>query len=145
MDGHRDSRDDDDDCEERPHRWRLLILEDCDELIRADAKDRAGQALARLLNASDGLIGQGLRVLVALTTNEPLAALHPAVTRPGRCLAEIFVGPLSHSEASAWLAARGHAGAAAPAGATLAELYAITSSAAKVETPELRPVAGTYL
>jgi hypothetical protein len=33
--------DDDDEA----GRWRLLILEDCDELIRADAKKEAGQAL----------------------------------------------------------------------------------------------------
>ena len=126
-------------------RWRLLVLEDCDELVRGDAKKRSGQALARLLNATDGLIGQGLRVLVALTTNEPLAALHPAVVRPGRCIAEIFVGPLSRAEAASWLAGRGVSGGPAAGGATLAELYAMTGSSAKVESPELRPVAGTYL
>jgi hypothetical protein len=78
-----------------PRRWRLLVLEDCDELLQADAKRRTGQALARLLNLTDGLIGQGLAVLVALTTNEPLASLHPAVVRPGRCLAEIHVDGLN--------------------------------------------------
>jgi hypothetical protein len=54
--------------------------------------------LARLLNLTDGLLGQGLSVIVAITTNEPLQRLHPAVTRPGRCLAEIEVGPLSAAE-----------------------------------------------
>jgi hypothetical protein len=29
---------------------RLLVLEDCDELLSVDAKLRAGQGLARLLN-----------------------------------------------------------------------------------------------
>jgi hypothetical protein len=33
--------------------WRLLILEDCDELIRGEAKQSAGQALSRLLNLTD--------------------------------------------------------------------------------------------
>ena len=28
-------------------RWRLLLLEDCDELIRGEAKHTAGQALSR--------------------------------------------------------------------------------------------------
>ena len=70
----------------------MLVLEDCDELIRADAKRGAGQALSRLLNLTDGVVGQGLDVLVCLTTNEDLHRLHPAITRPGRCLAEIFVG-----------------------------------------------------
>jgi len=30
----------------RAGRWRCLLLEDCDELVRAGAKDAAGQALA---------------------------------------------------------------------------------------------------
>lgn len=91
-----------DDCDghDRP---RLLILEDCDELIASTAKERSGQGLARLLNLTDGLLGQGLSLLVAITTNEPLAALHPAIARPGRCLAQIEVGLLADAEARAWL------------------------------------------
>ena len=42
-------------------RWRLLLLEDCDELIRGEAKQSTGQALSRLLNLTDGLLGQGRR------------------------------------------------------------------------------------
>ncbi|MGN6676657.1 MAG: DUF5925 domain-containing protein, partial [Streptosporangiaceae bacterium] len=82
-------------------RWRLLLLEDCDELIGADAKRASGQALSRLLNLTDGLLGQGRRVLVAITTNEDIRSLHPAVVRPGRCLAQIEVGPLAPAEAAA--------------------------------------------
>ena len=44
-------------------RWRLLVLEDADELLRADAKRETGQALSRLLNVADGFLGQGVRVL----------------------------------------------------------------------------------
>ena len=98
------------------------MLEDCDELIRAGAKEATGQALSRLLNLTDGLLGQGRDVLVAITTNEHLARLHPAVTRPGRCLAQIEVGPLPHDEAAAWL---GTTEGLSPSGATLAELFAL--------------------
>ena len=122
-------------------RWRLLVIEDCDELVRADAKKETGQALARLLNVTDGLIGQGLRLLVAITTNEPLSRLHPAVARPGRCLAEVHVGPLSRDEAAAWLGSETRCAE----GGTLAELYALRSGLTKVHAPELRAVAGTYL
>ncbi len=104
-------------------RWRLLVLEDCDELIRAEAKSGAGQSLARLLNITDGLLGQGSKVLVCITTNEDLRRLHPAVTRPGRCLAQIEVGRLTRAEARAWLG-HDHAGLG-PDGATLAELVAL--------------------
>src|SRR5262249_18102137 len=54
----------DDEDDQDPGLWRLLLLEDCDELIRDDAKRAAGQALSRLLNLTDGLLGQGRRVLV---------------------------------------------------------------------------------
>ena len=101
--------------------WRLVVLEDCDELIRGDAKSEAGQNLARLLNITDGLLGDGLRLLVAITTNEPLARLHPAVTRPGRCLAQIEVGRLNAAEARACV---GRPVTVGPGGITLAELLA---------------------
>ena len=84
-------------------RWRLLMLEDCDELISGEAKASAGQSLSRLLNLTDGLLGQGRNALIAITTNEDLASLHPAVVRPGRCLASIEVGRLPYAEAVAWL------------------------------------------
>jgi hypothetical protein len=106
-------------------KWRLLILEDCDELVRGEAKQTAGQALSRLLNLTDGLLGQGQNVLVAITTNEELGRLHPAVVRPGRALAQIEVGPLSAAEAAAWLGTEtGLSGSPA----NLAELYALKNS-----------------
>ncbi|GAB3220234.1 hypothetical protein GCM10027447_04410 [Glycomyces halotolerans] len=99
--------------------WRLMILEDCDELIRGEAKEASGQSLARLLNLTDGLLGQGREIMVAITTNERLDRLHPAVVRPGRCLAQIEVGALSQSESSDWLG-----GESVTSPMTLAELYA---------------------
>ncbi|MER7860225.1 DUF5925 domain-containing protein [Amycolatopsis japonica] len=109
-------------------KWRLLILEDCDELVGADAKRDSGQALSRLLNLTDGLLGQGLDILVCLTTNENVARLHPAVVRPGRCLAEIEVCPLPRDEAAAWLGTENGADIGAE-GATLAELYRLRAAA----------------
>jgi hypothetical protein len=103
-------------------RWRLLLLEDCDELIRGQAKHQTGQALSRLLNLTDGLLGQGRNVLVGITTNEDLERLHPAVVRPGRCLARIEVGPLTRTESVNWLGTPDGIGRE---GATLAELYAL--------------------
>jgi energy-coupling factor transporter ATP-binding protein EcfA2 len=123
-------------------RWRLLILEDCDELIRPGAKEVSGQALARLLNVTDGLLGHGQRLLVAITTNEPLSRLHPAVIRPGRCLAQIEVGRLTSDEARRWL---GHDGARGGDGASLAELYALADETGVVETPPSGASTGQYL
>jgi hypothetical protein len=83
--------------------WRLIICEDADEYLRSDARQRSGPGLGRLLNASDGLLGRGSRNLVLLTTNDELGRLHPAVTRPGRCLSLIEFGLFSQSAASEWL------------------------------------------
>ncbi|MGK5550955.1 DUF5925 domain-containing protein [Actinomadura kijaniata] len=127
-----------DDDEER-RRWRLLILEDCDELIRGEAKQSAGQGLSRLLNLTDGMLGQGRDVLVAITTNEDLTRLHPAVVRPGRCLAQVEVGPLTQAESVAWLAGAGTEAEVGPDGATLAELVALS----KGERPAAERPSGT--
>ena len=128
------------DSDEKP--WRLLLLEDCDELIRPGAKASAGQALSRLLNLTDGLLGQGRQVLVAITTNEDIARLHPAVTRPGRCLAQIEVGPLSYVESVEWLGA--NAGVAERQN-TLAELIALRDGTQPVGTPDREAQDGLYL
>ncbi len=130
----------DDEQEER--RWRLLLVEDCDELISAAAKQSSGQALSRLLNLTDGLLAQGRDVLVGLTTNEPLNRLHPAVVRPGRGLAQIEVGPLPFAQASAWL---GSTVGLNSGGATLAELFAIQRGDRDLFPLTPEPSTGCYL
>lgn len=113
-----------DDDEDRRRRWRLLVLEDSGELLAADAKAQTGQGLSRLLNVVDGIIGQGLRVLVLVTTNEPLKRLHPAISRPGRCLAKIEFAGFPAEEAARWLADRGTRSEGASQAGTVADLYA---------------------
>jgi hypothetical protein len=100
-------------------KWRILILEDTGELLSANAKEKYGQGLSRLLNVVDGMIGQGLRVLALVTTNDELGTLHPAVTRPGRCASQIEFKPMTAEEVAAWTGEND-----AAEGATLAELYA---------------------
>lgn len=89
-------------------RWRLIILEDAGELMSADARQRTGQGLSRLLNVTDGLIGQGLKVMVLITTNEEVQNLHPAVSRPGRCATHVKFDSLDASEIQAWYQAHSH-------------------------------------
>ena len=113
---------DEDDDEDDETGWRLLVLEDTGELLTADAKQRAGQGLSRLLNVADGLLGQGLRVLVLVTTNEPIRSLHPAISRSGRCVSSLEFPAFPAAEADAWLEARGGSGDATAR--TLASLFA---------------------
>lgn len=106
--------------------WHLILIEDGDEFLTMDAKERSGQALSRLLNITEGFIGQGLNVLLLITTNEPIQRLHPAVSRPGRCLADLEFGLLTAQESGAWLSSRKVKCAVSPGGHTLAELYQMT-------------------
>jgi hypothetical protein len=128
--------------EEQPEMWRVLVLEDTGELLAADAKERTGQALSRLLNTVDGMIGQGLRVLVLVTTNEDLKRLHPAVQRPGRCALQVSFGELSLEDARAMLDDRGGDPELAQRGMSLAELYALLDGYAEQPAERLVGFAG---
>jgi hypothetical protein len=113
------------DEEDGQQQWSLLVLEDAGDFLQPDAKqETGGPALARFLNVVDGLIGHGLKVMVLVTTNEEVKELHEAVSRPGRCAADVRFGKLSTEESHRWLQEhRAHPDV--PAGnRTLAELYA---------------------
>jgi len=124
----------DENSEEAEKAWRLLVLEDTGELLTPDAKTVIGQGLSRFLNVVDGLIGQGLRVLVLVTTNEEIRALHPAVARPGRAAANVEFMSLSAQEARTWLDAHGVPDASTEA-RTLAALYAQLEGRDPTEPP----------
>jgi Domain of unknown function (DUF5925)/ATPase family associated with various cellular activities (AAA) len=125
-----------------PGRWKLLVVEDADDLIRADSRNESGAALGRLLNLSDGILGYGLRALLLITTNEAMRGLNPAVVRPGRCLADVQFRRFSHREASEWLAG---SGTAPSSDVTLAELYQARGDLASLSNPQLPPAGSTYL
>jgi Domain of unknown function (DUF5925)/ATPase family associated with various cellular activities (AAA) len=122
--------------------WRLLVLEDCDEVLRSGATAGVGQALSRLLNLTDGLLGQGRNVLICLTTNQDVSRFHPAVVRPGRCLKQIEIGPLDRQEAAAWLGVDASAWSTT---ATLAELYAAQGGYRPSAAVDQDPAIGQYL
>jgi ATPase family associated with various cellular activities (AAA) len=137
-----DSGDDND--EEKDGRWRLLVLEDCDEIVRSQAQPGAGQALSRLLNLTDGLLGQGRNILICITTNEDVSRFHPAAVRPGRCLKQIEIGLLSPHEAAAWLGIDPSEGSTGTRAATLADLYAARGGYRRAPA-EPDPPIGQYL
>ena len=111
-------------------KWRLLIVEDSGEMMAMDAKSQIGQGLSRLLNLSDGILGQGTKILILVTTNEDLGQLNPALVRHGRCLSEIGFRRFSLDEGRAWL--RSNASAAPlDASKTLSELYAVRAGHAR--------------
>ena len=114
----------------RKGRRSFLILEDAGELLTVDARERVGQGLSRLLNVTDGLVGQGLSLLILITTNEDIRRMHGAVIRPGRCLASVKFERFDREGAILWLKRRGvDAPDRLPDSSTLAELYGIAAGA----------------
>jgi hypothetical protein len=122
-------------------RWKLLIAEDTEEFLRSDARARAGAALSRALNATDGVLARGTRVLVLFTTNEERGRLHPAITRPGRCLSVIEFGAFNPQEAGNWLGG----GGPMPDPMTLAELYEARNFPEQAKPVRSALRAGQYL
>lgn len=127
---------------ETDNKWKVIICEDAEEYISPESKKTVGQALSRLLNVGDGLVGQGLRVIFIFTTNAFTAALHPAITRAGRCFAKIEIPLLSRWEAAQWLG--GDAGSNLPDGTSLADLYELRKKT-KIEFVSEKEPVGQYL
>jgi hypothetical protein len=126
---------------ERKNRWRVVILEDVGELLKPDAMDRGNGGLAQLLNITDGLIGQGRKLVVVVTTNEEIKVLHPAVSRPGRCAFFHEFGKLSVCEAEAWLTKMKVDLPKDVKTCTIADLYAIYNSVSNfVKIKEPAPI-----
>lgn len=126
----------------RQHPWRLVIAEDCDDYLRPSSRNNGGPPLGRLLNLADGVLGQGYDSLVLLTTNEPITSLHPALTRPGRCLARIEFTEFSASETRQWMSPLrpSHDGPA-----TLAQLFEMRGQLSRIDRTSDRDAPGQYL
>ena len=124
------------------HPWSLLIMEDSDEFLTTDAKNRSGQAMSRLLNLTSGFIGQGLNVLVLITTNEPLEHIHSALQREGRCMANVQFGKLDAVEAQAWAASNGVEVTDTVGENTIADLYAMTRQQRQLRTGSVEKPMG---
>jgi hypothetical protein len=87
--------------------WMFIVIEDGDEFLNVDAKDAKGQDIGRLLNLTDGIIGQGVKIFLLISTNLKQEKMNPAVVRDGRCLAENHYRPFTVEEATAWLVDHG--------------------------------------
>ncbi len=121
-------------------RWKLIIAEDSEEFLRSDARQKAGAALSRVLNLTDGILARGTRTLLLFTTNEERGRLHPALVRPGRCLSEIEFTPFDAAGARAWASDPTISGPL-----TLAELYARQNGDNSTPAPTRSSRPGMYL
>lgn len=113
--------------------WRIIVLEDAGEFLVPDARQGQGQAFSRLLNATDGVLGEAMKALIVVTTNEPLRSLHHALSRPGRCLAEIHFERFGRDAAAGWLQRHSVAAPTTNGALSLAELFAMAEGRERSE------------
>ncbi len=81
----------------------LLVMEDAADFVRESSRKTNGGPVARLLNITDGLIGQGLKLTVLVTTNENIDDIDGAITRPGRCVQNVDFPKLTPEQSQKWL------------------------------------------
>lgn len=123
--------------DENDERFRLIVVEDAGEFIRKDAQATSGQAMSRLLNITDGLVGHGLKIIVLITTNENITDVNDALARPGRCLANIGFENLSPTDSVAW--GKRHGIEVPYSEHSLAQLYNLYNSSSQIHNEK-----GTY-
>lgn len=85
----------------------VILCEDAEEFLKTDAKHDVGQALSRLLNLGDGMLGQGMDLLLLFTTNTKGVELNPAIIRDGRCFFNEELREFRSDEATGWLNGNG--------------------------------------
>lgn len=133
--------DEDDESSDSKKKRLLFIIEDSGDLSSAESRKKHWDKFGKLLNITDGLIGQGREDIFLLTFNEELKAIDPAMVRPGRCISQLEFKKFSTEEAQKWLSKNG-LGHLEPSGsdtfedASLAELYQMKAKAhAKKNVP----------
>jgi ATP-dependent 26S proteasome regulatory subunit len=115
-------------ADDSERKWSLIILEDAGEFIAMDSRHQYGQALVKLLNLSDGLLGEGQKLLFLITTNEEVQNLHPAIVRNGRCLTNLEFPEFPEAEAREWFASHGCMSLLSSKKLTLSDLFAVAGS-----------------
>lgn len=127
------SPDEDEEDESTSQKKRLLfILEDCGDLISTESRKRHWDKFGKLLNITDGLVGQGREDVFLISFNEALEAIDKAMVRPGRCLSRVEFGKFTPEEAVKWMAKNGVTPTEFPVeSASLAELYQMKAKAKK--------------
>jgi len=84
----------------------VLVLEDSLNFIARENKKEFGSVMSRMLNVAEGILGQGVDVLLILTSNEESRNIDDAFLRPGRCKQALTFKAFSKEEGNTWLKAK---------------------------------------
>ncbi len=79
------------------HPNSILLIEDAENIMRdrTEIKFDTSQAVANLLNLSDGLLGDAMHMQIIATFNCNLGAIDKALLRKGRLIANYEFGKLN--------------------------------------------------
>ena len=77
----------------------VLILEDCEAVLKDREQSYLGGALANLLNMTDGILSRIFNLKMICTFNADIESIDKAVLRPGRCYANYEFKPLCKEKA----------------------------------------------
>jgi SpoVK/Ycf46/Vps4 family AAA+-type ATPase len=72
----------------------IIFIEDAENILQ-HRESGGSQAVSNILNTSDGILGNILKIQFVCTFNCRLDEVDPALLRPGRLIAEYEFGPLS--------------------------------------------------
>lgn len=105
---------------------KLIVLEDASDFIHEKAQQIYASARSKLLNLSDGILGDGCELILLISTNLENEDIDKATARPGRCLANLEFKRFTVQQANQWLACNGYNNKVDEP-KTLAELYNLIS------------------
>ena len=126
-------------------RLRVFVIEDGLKILEKDSRAELAEPMARLLNLTEGIVGQGFRILILVTTNEDLMSIDPAMLRHGRCLQKLEFVSFTKEHASMWLS--GHMAKFDEntiGEMTLAEMYSLVHGTIDKEPVDGEPVDGNF-
>ena len=88
---------------DKKNKGELVIIEDCPRAVMKESRSgNDSYNMSRLLNLTDGILGQGLSVMFLLTTNDDIKDIDSAFLRDGRCLQRLFFDYFEPDEANKW-------------------------------------------
>jgi len=87
-------------CDDPDNPIRLFIIEDHAELFTPRCRQNRG--LSTILNLTDGILGNDLRLIFLLTSNEHVEEIDPAIKRPRRCIGVTEFSRFTIDQALAW-------------------------------------------
>src|SRR5579871_1806079 len=102
----RHAGDDEEETENHCKR-KVFIFEDSADLVIEESRERHWDKIGKLLNFTDGLIGQGREDIFIVTFNEAITKIDPAFLRAGRCISKIEFEKFKKEEARRWLLKKG--------------------------------------